>query len=141
MEVLQSELESQTPSRPTTVHVSNLVYIPDRKLFKKYLEYVRYELTLVNLAWLLPFYKGEHRKMLLMGAPLRNVSFKAVAGELTAILGDELERREVIELMTGRKKTGTYDGYISLNGESIDPKSYYYDHVTFVQKVNLPPNT
>jgi hypothetical protein len=135
MEVVQSELEAQTSTEPTSINVSNLTYMPSRKLFKKYLEYIRYELTLVNLAWLLPFYKGEHRKMLLLGAPLRNISFKALSGELTAILGDETERREIIELMTGRKKSGTFDGSISLCGENIAPKSYYYDHVAFVQKV------
>lgn len=135
MEVFQNELESQTAAEPTSINVSNLTFIPSRKLFKKYLEYVRYELTLVNLAWLLPFYKGEHRKMLLLGAPLRNITFKATSGELTAIVGDELERREIIELMTGRKKSGTYEGSISLSGAGIDGKSYYYDYVTFVQKV------
>ena len=134
MEVFQNELESAV-SETTSINVSNLSYMPSRKLFKKYLEYIRYELTLVNLAWLLPFYKGEHRKMLLLGAPLRNISFKALSGELTAILGDETERREIIELMTGRKKSGTFDGSISLCGENIAPKSYYYDHVAFVQKV------
>jgi hypothetical protein len=135
MEVFQSELESQTTVQPTSVNVTNLTFIPSRKPLKKYLEYVRYELTLVNMAWLLPFYKGEHRKMLLMGAPLRNVSFRAISGELTAIIGDEMERREVVELMTGRKKSGTFDGSISLCGENIDSKSYYYDHIAFVQKV------
>jgi hypothetical protein len=135
MEVLERQLEAAEPEVLTSINVSNLVYLPDRKLFKKYLEYLRYELTLVNLQWLLPFYKGEHRKMLLMGAPLHNVSFKANSGELTAVLGDELERRELIELLTGRKKGGKFDGNISLSGADIPPSSYYYDHVTFVQKV------
>ena len=136
MEVFtQAELEAPVSDNVTCINVSNLTYIPDRKLIKKYLEYLRYELTLVNLAWLLPFYKGEHRKMLLLGAPLRNVSFKASSGELTAILGDETERREIIELLTGRKKTGKFDGHISLSGGDIGPASYYYDHVAFVQKV------
>jgi hypothetical protein len=135
MEVFHSELESQTTVQPTSVNVANLTFVPSRKPLKKYLEYVRYELTLVNMAWLLPFYKGEHRKMLLMGAPLRNVSFRAISGELTAIIGDEMERREVVELMTGRKKSGTFDGSISLCGENIHSKSYYYDHIAFVQKV------
>lgn len=134
MEVFQNELEAPT-SETTSINVSNLTYMPSRKLLKKYLEYIRYELTLVNLAWLLPFYKGEHRKMLLMGAPLHNISFKATSGELTAILGDEIERREIIELLTGRKKTGQFDGHISLCGSDISLGSYYYDHVSFVQKV------
>lgn len=73
--------------------------------------------------------------MLLMGAPLRNVSFKANSGELTAIIGDEMERREIIELMTGRKKSGSYDGSISLCGGGIDGQSYYYENTAFVQKV------
>ena len=134
MEVLQAELESQPTTDVASINVSNLTYMPSKKFFKKYLEYVRYELTLVNLAWLMPFYKGEHRKLQLMGAPLRNISFKAYSGELTAILGDETERREIIELLTGRKKTGTYDGSISLSGLNA-ANSYYYDHVTFIQKV------
>ena len=62
MEVLQSELEAQNEREPTSVNVSNLTYLPSRKILKKYLEYIRYELTLVNLAWLLPFYKGSIEK-------------------------------------------------------------------------------
>ena len=135
MEVLQKELESVVESDVTSINVSNLSFMPSKKFLKTYLEYLRYELTLVNLAWLLPFYKGEHRKLLLLGAKLHNISFKATSGELTAILGDETERREIIELLTGRKKSGSYDGHISLCGGSIDATSYYYDNVTFVQKV------
>eukprot|EP01032_Pedospumella_encystans_P023094 gene23094-26150_t len=75
--------------------------------------------------------------MLLLGAPLRNISFRAFSGELTAILGDETERGEIIELLTGRKKNGSYDGSISLCGGDIKQGSYYYDHVTFVQKKPL----
>lgn len=119
-----------------SINVSNLSYVPNLKFFKKYLELVRYELSRNNLGWLIPFYKGEHRKMLLMGAPLRNVNFTAFAGELTVLLGAEMERREIVELLTGRKKEGTFDGSISLRGGDISSNSYYYDHVTHVQKVS-----
>mmetsp|Transcript_15970 Transcript_15970/g.35350 ORF Transcript_15970/g.35350 Transcript_15970/m.35350 type:complete len:855 (-) Transcript_15970:2032-4596(-) len=132
------EMEVVTEGQdPVSVNVSNLNYMPSRKFLKKNLEWLRYELTLLNLAWLMPYYTGVHRKLLLMGAQVHNCTFKASSGELCALLGDEMERREVIELMTGRKKTGTFCGDISLSGGSLSAQSYYYDHVAFVQKKPL----
>jgi hypothetical protein len=119
----------------TSINVSNLSYVPNRKIVKQYLEYARYQLSVMNLGWLIPFYKGEHRKMLLMGAPLRNITFSAFAGDMTVILGAEMERREIVQLLTGRKKEGTFDGHISMRGAEIPAGSYYLDHVAYVQKV------
>lgn len=131
---MEKNLESPV-GELASINVSNLSYVPNRKIFKKYLELIRYQLSVMNLGWLIPFYKGEHRKMLLMGAPLRNISFSAFAGELCVILGAETERREIVQLMTGRKKEGTFDGSISLRGGNIPSNAYYYDYVAYVQKV------
>jgi hypothetical protein len=133
---MEKNLESPV-GEIASINVCNLSYVPNLKLIKQYLEYVRYQLSVMNLGWLIPFYKGEHRKMLLMGAPLRNITFTAFAGELTVILGAEMERREIVQLMTGRKKEGTFDGSISLRGATIPANSYYYDHVTYVQTVSF----
>jgi hypothetical protein len=121
----------------TSLNVSNLSYTPASKVVKTSLEYVRYNLTLVNLDWLIPFYKGENRKLHRLGAPLRNVNFTAFGGELVALHGSAPERLEVVQLLTGRKKEGSYDGFISLRGAKIPANSYYYNNVTYVQKVTF----
>lgn len=137
---MEANLESPV-GEVTSINVCNLSYVPNRKFFKQYLEYARYQLSIRNLGWLIPFYKGEHRKMLLMGAHLRNLTFTAFSGELTVLLGGEMERREIVQLLTGRKKEGTFDGSISLRGANIPANSYYYDHVAHVQKVPKPSVT
>lgn len=133
---MEKSVESPN-GEPTTLNVSNLSYTPASKFIKTHLEYIRYKLTLVQLDWLLPFYKGENRKLLLLGAPLRNVNFTAFSGELVALIGTEPERLEIVQLLTGRKKEGTFDGFISLRGSEIPKDSYYYNHVTYVQKVKI----
>jgi hypothetical protein len=117
-----------------SLNVHNLSFLPDKKLVKKYLELARYKLTLLNMDWLIPFYKGEHRKLMSLGSPLYNVNFKALSGEVTGIVGDEVERREIIHLIAGREKGGKFDGNIFLGG-GAEKAPYYYDNVTFVQRV------
>jgi len=135
-----SEIEAaKTPTEvteATSLNVSDLSFTPSTNYIERPLEYVRYHLSLVNLDFLLPFYYGPtkvHRNV--DGVPLRNVTFTAFSGELVGVLGSELERRELVHLLTGRKKTGSYDGSISLRGNGIAADSYYYNSVTFVQKV------
>lgn len=135
------EKSAETPvAEISSINVSNLSYVPSRNIVKKYLETLRYNLTLYNMGWLIPFYKGENRKLQLLGAPLYNVTFAAFSGELTVLLGSEPERLEVIQLMAGRRKEGTFDGHISLRGGEIPSNAYYYDNVAYVQKVMLTLN-
>lgn len=128
-------MESNKEIVKYTLHVSNLKYFPDNQFLKKHLENLRYNLSLYNLSWLLPFYAGKKREKKILGLELHCINFKASSGELVGILGDNLERTEIVQLLTGRKTTGTFDGHISLSGDDINNNSYYYLLIAFVQKV------
>lgn len=52
-------------------------------------------------------------------APLRNITFTAPAGKVTAIMSNTYgERRTLIDLIAGRRKRGAYDGHVLLGGIS-----------------------
>lgn len=120
-----------------SLNVTDLSFTPDRQPLLIYLEYLRQKLDYFGLSWIMPFYRGMTRKQQLTGFELFNISFKAKCGELVALLGDDGDRYEVIQLLTGRKKTGRFDGHISLTGKSIPLQSYYYDHVAYVKMVRV----
>jgi ABC-type multidrug transport system ATPase subunit len=72
-------------------------------------------------------------------APLRNVTFTAPAGKVTAIMSNVYgERRTLIDLIAGRRKRGAFDGHVLLAG--VGGKGYAKDHTAFVpRKVNFIP--
>ena len=123
------------PHDEVSLHISELSFLPSSKPVLKMAEYVRYHLTLMNLGWLLLSYKGPSRKELLHGAELRSMNITAHTGELVAVLGNAVERFELVQLLVGRKKSGKFDGNISLSGKNIAADSNYYDHVGFVPQV------
>lgn len=136
---MEIEAGPVTPTDDETIslNVSNLSFYPTANAtIEKPLEALRYHLSLVNLDFFLPFYYGPSRKLRdLDGSPLKSVSLTARGGELVGVFGAFQERHELIQLLTGRKKTGTFDGSISLRGGSVADTSFYYNSVTLVQKV------
>eukprot|EP01035_Chromulina_nebulosa_P021109 gene21109-27353_t len=67
---------------------------------------------------------------------LNNISFTAVAGEITGILGNNLgEVRTLLGLIARRKKRGVFDGDITLNG--LPSGSTYYDNYAFIPHKTL----
>lgn len=53
-------------------------------------------------------------------APLINVNFKAMRGQITAIVGpDEGERRTLIELLMQHRKYGIFNGSVVINGSEV----------------------
>jgi len=123
-----------------TLHVKNLQYVPAHS-FVDHLEYARYWLSTYNLSWLFPCYRGKHRERKQKDSTnvIHSINFKAKTGELIGILGSSVERFELVHLLTGRKKTGFFDGHISLTGGSINRSTFYYDNVAFVQAVSSLP--
>jgi hypothetical protein len=117
-----------------TLHVKNLQYLPAHSLFEHF-EYARYWLSTYNMSWLFPCYRGKHRELKLKGSTIHCINFKAKTGELVGVLGSSVERFELMHLLAGRKKTGFFDGHISLTGGKINMSTFYYDNIAFVQKV------
>lgn len=117
-----------------TLHVKNLQYVPAHSLFEHF-EYVRYWLSTYNMSWLFPCYRGNHRELKPKGSTIHCINFKAKTGELVGVLGSSVERFELMHLLAGRKKTGFFDGHISLTGGTINRSTFYYDNIAFVQKV------
>lgn len=119
-----------------TLHVKNLQYVPAHSLFEQF-EYARYLLSTYNMSWLFPCYRGKHRELKQTGSTIHCINFKAKTGELVGVLGSSVERFELMHLLAGRKKTGFFDGHISLAGGTINRSTFYYDNVAFVQKVRI----
>jgi hypothetical protein len=121
-----------------TLHVTDLTFVPSRSIFKKATEYLRTHLNAIQFGWVLPSFKtvknDEH-----WDAPIHRVQFSAMSGEVTAILGNKHERRELVHLLSGRRRTGAFDGDIQLNGPGINKDTYYYDKIAFVQSVSECP--
>lgn len=115
-----------------TLHVHNLSYQPSRQLAN--IDWVREKSRDMKLGWLMPSIKGTKRSQF-HETELRRIHFSALGGEVTGIIGNRHERNELIQLVVGRKKTGTFEGNISLSGPGIKPTAYYYDQVAFVQTV------
>ena len=69
---------------------------------------------------------------------LCNVTFSASAGQITAIVSNTYgERRTVIDLISGRRKRGTYNGEIYLGGDSILLNSAMSMNTAFVPRKSL----
>ncbi|RYG69058.1 hypothetical protein EON64_03685 [archaeon] len=130
------EAKEQNDQKPYyTLHVQDLSFCPPKTLLKQGTDFLRKNLNAVQFGWVLPSMK-EVNKPKHLDAPLHRVHFSTVSGEVTAILGNQHERTELIHLMSGRRKTGTYEGDIVLNGPDLRTESYYYDNIAFVQKVS-----
>lgn len=117
------------------LHVKDLTFVPRKTFARTATDFLRRYLTGVEIGWILPSLKkldkDSHHD-----APLHRVHFSFKSGEVTALLGDKNERHTLINLLTGRQKTGQFDGDISLTGPGLRPDSYYYDNMAFVQSVS-----
>lgn len=118
------------------LHVQDLSYKPPRRLVKGTFEYLRTTMTKYQLSWLIPPAIKQINSQGFQDTPLRRINFSAKGGELTAIIGSNNERRELINLLTGRMSDGEFDGDILLTGPNINKASYYYDNIAFVQRVS-----
>lgn len=71
-------------------------------------------------------------------APLTNVTFSANASKITAIVSSTYgERRSIIDLISCRRKRGTYDGEVYLGGGDVDPNSSLSMNMAFVPRKSL----
>eukprot|EP01031_Cornospumella_fuschlensis_P044287 gene44287-54159_t len=130
------ETKDQNDKPYYALHVQDLSFVPPKTLLNQGTEFMRKKLNAVQFGWVLPSMK-EVNKPKHLNAPLHRVHFSAVSSEVTAILGNQHERAELIHLMSGRRKTGTFEGDIVLNGPALRNDSYYYDNMAFVQKEPL----
>ncbi len=120
------------------LHVIDLSYQPPKEFVKNTFEYVRAQLNAMKIGWLFPSLRAVHRDAY-RHVPLRRVTFTALGGEVTAILGNTNERHQIISLLGGRTIRGEYDGDIFLSGAGVKPNDYYYDKMAYVQRVSLYP--
>jgi ABC-type uncharacterized transport system ATPase subunit len=120
---------------PFVLQVQDLSYTPPQRWVKDVFEKVRTTMTERRLTWMLPSVK-EYNSQNLHDTPLRKINFSARGGELTAIIGSQNERAELVQLMAGRMNSGEFDGDIMLSGPNINRSSYYYDNMAFVQRVS-----
>lgn len=118
------------------LHVIDLSYSPPKEFLKNVYEVLRGKMNELKIGWVFPSLREVHRTAY-RHVPLRRINFTAVAGEVTAILGNHNERHQVISLLAGRTISGHYDGEIFLSGKGIDTTSYYYDKMAYVQRVSL----
>lgn len=67
-------------------------------------------------------------------SPLHNVTFAARGGKVTGIVGSHIsEQRTLLDLLSGRRKTGKYSGDIYLTGTT--PGVSYIDSMAYVSQV------
>jgi hypothetical protein len=132
-DLLPDQIEEGRPDEEFSLNVVNLSYRPSGKEMKEHINNLKVKMFQLNLGWVLANFKDIGNNT---GANLYNINFKAKGGELTAILGRSSERRELVDLIAGRKKKGTFDGDISLRGCKLSKSSEYYDNVGFVQSVS-----
>ncbi len=127
-----TEIEECRPDEEFSLNVVNLSFRPSGKVFREYVNAFKVKMFEYNVGWVLANFKDVGNNT---GANLYNVNFKAKGGELCAILGHRQERRELVDLIAGRKKNGTFDGDISLRGFKLSKSSEYHNNVGFVQAV------
>lgn len=85
-----------------------------------------------NLAQYIPDVASESS----LTSSLQNVSFKAVAGQITAVISQSIsERRTLVDLLTQLKYSGVFDGDISLSG--FEKSTTYRDNFAFVPMVRI----
>lgn len=120
---------------PLVLQVQDLSFTPPKRLVKGTLEYLRTAFTEYKLTWLVPAIKAFNSQNF-HDTPLRKINFSARGGELTAIIGSNNERMELINLLAGRMNSGEFDGDVMLSGPNITKSSYYYDNMAFVQRVS-----
>lgn len=78
----------------------------------------------------LPHFQSERS----LNAPLNNVTFRALAGEITALVGGTAsERRTLMDLINKTRFTGVFDGEISLTG--FEQGSTYQANIASVSRV------
>jgi hypothetical protein len=133
-DLLPEQIEEGRPDEEFSLNVVNLSYRPSGKAMREQINNFKVKMFQLNLGWVLANFNDIGKNT---GANLYNVNFKAKGGELTAILGNASERRELVDLIAGRKKNGTFDGDISLRGCKLSKSSEYHDNVGFVQSVRL----
>jgi hypothetical protein len=130
------DLESKTVdhSERYSLHVLNFSYKPRRHVVKETLVKVRREISKYYQGWLLPSLRTlkPHQDLI-----LHRLNFAARGGELTVCIGRDDEARELLHLISGRTKTGNFDGDIILSGPNVTPSTYYHDQVAFVPSVSL----
>lgn len=115
------------------LRVKDLEYYPRRKFVAESLSLIRRKISDYKLEWILP---GNLKYLKeIPEASLLNIAFDALSGQITAILGTESERKSLIHLLAGRKKSGKYDGDASLCGDYYNQDYYYYENVAFVPEV------
>ena len=76
--------------------------------------------------WLMNHAIPQNERMMRLAsvAALRNITFTAPAGKVTAIMSNTYgERRTLIDLIAGRRKRGAFDGHVLLSGLSSDTGS------------------
>ena len=91
----------------------------------------------------LPLWTGVMTPRAESVSALRNITFSAPAGKVTAIMSNVAgERRTLIDLLAGRRKRGAFDGHVLLSGCDTDTSasassgatSTMADHVAFVPR-------
>ena len=124
------------------LYVRNLMYIPAKTLPSRISEQIKLKFPL----WEFPafrrfavnYMKEEDNLQASSVSSLCNVTFSASAGQITAIVSNTYgERRTVIDLISGRRKRGTYNGEIYLGGDSILLNSAMSMNTAFVPRKSL----
>lgn len=109
------------------LHVSNLSCRPKKNTLRETYQKVQHSAIVKQM--FLPEIKDTF---------LRRVEFHAHGGEFVGILGSKDERNELIHLLAGQKKSGEFDGDISLSGSEISAENDYYSKVAFASQVRFP---
>ena len=127
------------------LHVSNLMYKPAKTVPGMmneaivsrfpYWEFPAWQRMTTNY---MKSADGNDNKETSSVAPLANVTFSAKVSKITAIVSTTYgERRSIIDLISGRRKRGTYDGEIYLGGGHVDCTSTLAMNTAFVPRKSL----
>ena len=132
-------------SDPLRLHVSNLMYKPAKTVGGA----VREAIVSRFPYWEFPAWQRMTNNYMKQSsgladretssvAPLTNVTFSANASKITAIVSSTYgERRTIIDLISCRRKRGTYDGEVYLGGGDVDPSSSLSMNIAFVPRKSL----
>jgi hypothetical protein len=118
-----------------SLNVIDLSYTPpSSKFVRDQIEKALNFIAPLNIQWMFPNYRniGKYSHH----AELHRINFRADGGKITGIVGKLEERHELVRLLVGRNKHGTFSGDITMTGPTITANTDYIKNVGFVQRVS-----
>lgn len=125
--------ENSSHRQSITLNVKNLTYIPAVDYLEEAKNRAKSLALTLNISKYVSLPKTTEKRS---STPLYNVSFQVGTGKVTAVLSDQYaERRTLLQLLVGIRKTGSFTGDIALTGPGLKGLKYarnvaYVPHVS-----------